>query len=90
MHLIVSIHGIDDDDVTANSKVEIKRKNVNGSISLLRPTSLNAFDIISFSQGFDLYGSGASVYTIISKLEEIAQLVRFSMKKKDGRVRYLN
>jgi 5'-AMP-activated protein kinase catalytic alpha subunit len=59
---------------------------------------LNAFDIISFSQGFDLSGlfeekgdearfvSGAPVSKIISKLEEIAKLVSFTVRKKDCRV----
>ncbi|KAL2468583.1 CBL-interacting serine/threonine-protein kinase 12 [Forsythia ovata] len=62
--------------------------------SLLRPASLNAFDIISFSHGFDLSGlfeegtdgatfvSGAHVSNIISKLEEIAKVVSFSVGKK--------
>ncbi|XP_061372635.1 CBL-interacting serine/threonine-protein kinase 12-like isoform X9 [Gastrolobium bilobum] len=62
------------------------------------PASLNAFDIISFSPGFDLSGlfeekgdearfvSGAPVSKIISKLEEIAQLVSFTVRKKDCRV----
>ncbi|XP_027191613.1 CBL-interacting serine/threonine-protein kinase 12-like [Cicer arietinum] len=66
--------------------------------SLPRPASLNAFDIISFSQGFDLSGlfeekgdearfvSGASVSKIMSKLEEVAQLVRFNVRKKDCKV----
>ncbi|KAL2528308.1 CBL-interacting serine/threonine-protein kinase 12 [Forsythia ovata] len=57
--------------------------------SLPRPASLNAFDIISFSRGFDLSGlfedgtdgakfvSGAHVSNIISKLEEIAKVVSF-------------
>ncbi|CAN1230053.1 CBL-interacting serine/threonine-protein kinase 12 [Linum grandiflorum] len=66
------------------------------------PASLNAFDIISFSPGFDLSGlfeegsscngegtrfvTGAPVSKIISKLEEIANLVRFTVRKKDYRV----
>ncbi|CAN1150092.1 CBL-interacting serine/threonine-protein kinase 12 [Linum perenne] len=66
--------------------------------SLPRPASLNAFDIISFSPGFDLSGlfeeggegsrfvSGAPVSKIISKLEEIAKLVSFTVRKKDYRV----
>ncbi|CAA3024493.1 CBL-interacting serine/threonine-protein kinase 12-like [Olea europaea var. sylvestris] len=66
--------------------------------SLPRPASLNAFDIISFSRGFDLSGlfeegtdearfvSGAPVSNIISKLEEIAKVVSFSVRKKDCRV----
>uniref|UniRef100_A0A5B7AQ77 non-specific serine/threonine protein kinase n=1 Tax=Davidia involucrata TaxID=16924 RepID=A0A5B7AQ77_DAVIN len=66
--------------------------------SLPRPASLNAFDIISFSPGFDLSGlfeeggdetrfvSGAPVSNIISKLEEIAKVVSFTVRKKDCRV----
>ncbi|KAH6759503.1 CBL-interacting protein kinase 12 [Perilla frutescens var. frutescens] len=67
--------------------------------TLPRPASLNAFDIISFSPGFDLSGlfdegsdggarfvSGAPVSTIISKLEEIAKVVSFAVRKKDCRV----
>ncbi|CAL1410402.1 unnamed protein product [Linum trigynum] len=67
--------------------------------SLQRPASLNAFDIISFSPGFNLSGlfeegggegarfvSSAPVSKIISKLEEIAQLVSFTVRKKDYRV----
>jgi 5'-AMP-activated protein kinase catalytic alpha subunit len=65
---------------------------------LPRPASLNAFDIISFSPGFDLSGlfeeggegarfvSGAPVSKIISKLEEIAKVVSFTVRKKDCRV----
>ncbi|KAL7102804.1 hypothetical protein ACP275_08G140500 [Erythranthe tilingii] len=67
--------------------------------SLPRPASLNAFDIISFSRGFDLSGlfeegsnggtrfvTAAPVSTIISKLEEIAKVVSFTVRKKDCRV----
>lgn len=65
---------------------------------LPRPVSLNAFDIISFSQGFNLSGlfeesgdearfiSGEPVPMIISKLEEIAKLVSFTVRKKDFQV----
>ncbi|KAJ0247061.1 Protein kinase domain-containing protein [Hirschfeldia incana] len=75
--------------------LEPRRKVVGG---LPRPASLNAFDIISFSQGFDLSGlfdddgegsrfvSGASVSKIISKLEEIARVVSFTVRKKGCRV----
>ncbi|XP_076942227.1 CBL-interacting serine/threonine-protein kinase 12-like [Bidens hawaiensis] len=66
--------------------------------TLPRPASLNAFDLISFSRGFSLSGlfedggeesrfvSSASVSTIISKLEEIAKVVSFTVRKKDFRV----
>ncbi|KAK9696848.1 hypothetical protein RND81_08G001000 [Saponaria officinalis] len=65
---------------------------------LPRPASLNAFDIISMSRGFDLSGlfeeggegsrfiSGAPVPKIISKLEEIAKVVSFAVRKKDCKV----
>eukprot|EP01018_Ginkgo_biloba_P006950 Gb_10015 [translate_table: standard] len=67
-----------------------------------KPTCLNAFDIISLSQGFDLSGlfeeknkvkqesrftSKQPASSIISKLEEIAKLFRFSIKKRDCKVK---
>ncbi|KFK44775.1 hypothetical protein AALP_AA1G301500 [Arabis alpina] len=67
--------------------------------SMPRPMSLNAFDIISFSSGFDLSGlfeeggegtrfvSGAPVSKIISKLEEIAKVVSFTVRKKEWSLR---
>ena len=96
-------HDGDDYLATSDSEVEIRRKNSNcnstsNGNSLPRPASLNAFDIISFSQGFDLSGlfeekgdearfvSSAPVSKIISKLEEVAQLVSFTVRKKDCRV----
>lgn len=79
----------------SESELESRRR----ITSLPRPASLNAFDIISFSRGFDLSGlfdegsdggarfvSGAPVSTIISKLEEIAKVVSFAVRKKDCRV----
>ncbi|KAL2343289.1 hypothetical protein Fmac_004574 [Flemingia macrophylla] len=94
-------HHEDDDLATSDSEVDIRRRNSSnssGNCSLPRPASLNAFDIISFSQGFDLSGlfeekgdearfvSSAPVSRIISKLEEVAQLVSFTVRKKDCRV----
>ncbi|CAH8365700.1 unnamed protein product [Eruca vesicaria subsp. sativa] len=67
--------------------------------SMPRPASLNAFDIISFSTGFDLSGlfeeggqgarfvSAAPVAKIISKLEEIGRVANFTVRKKDWSVR---
>ncbi|CAN7034089.1 unnamed protein product [Brassica rapa subsp. trilocularis] len=67
--------------------------------SMPRPASLNAFDIISFSSGFDLSGlfeeggegtrflSGAPVSEIIAKLEEIARVVSFTVRKKEWSLR---
>ncbi|KAM6542026.1 hypothetical protein CsatB_006473 [Cannabis sativa] len=79
----------------SDSEIEMRRR----TASLPRPASLNAFDIISFSRGFDLSGlfeegseeesrfvSSASVSKIISKLEEIGKVVSFSVRKKDCRV----
>ncbi|KAG8385422.1 hypothetical protein BUALT_Bualt03G0043700 [Buddleja alternifolia] len=79
----------------SESEFETRRK----ITSLPRPASLNAFDIISFSRGFDLSGlfeevtdgggrfvSKAPVSNIISKLEEIAKVVSFTVRKKDCRV----
>ncbi|KAL5203008.1 hypothetical protein ABZP36_013960 [Zizania latifolia] len=66
--------------------------------SLTRPASLNAFDIISFSRGFDLSGlfeergselrfiSAEPMQTIITKLEEIAKMKSFYVRRKDWRV----
>ncbi|KAJ4970170.1 hypothetical protein NE237_003269 [Protea cynaroides] len=65
---------------------------------LARPNSLNAFDIISLSAGFDLSGffdenahkrearftSQQPVSAIIFKLEEIARLLRWKVKKKSA------
>ncbi|XP_071724608.1 CBL-interacting serine/threonine-protein kinase 12-like [Rutidosis leptorrhynchoides] len=78
----------------SDPEVETRRR----LTTLPRPASMNAFDLISFSPGFDLSGlfdeggegarfvSGAPVSKIISKLEEIAQLVSFTVRKKDCRV----
>ncbi|XP_061342697.1 CBL-interacting serine/threonine-protein kinase 12-like isoform X3 [Gastrolobium bilobum] len=85
---------VDDNLLDNEDDVEIRRRNA----PLPRPASLNAFDIISFSPGFDLSGlfeekgdearfvTAAPVSKIISKLEEIGHLVRFSVRKKDCRV----
>lgn len=65
---------------------------------LAKPCNLNAFDIISFSAGFDLSGlfvetdqkkevrftANKPASTIISKLEDIAKRLRLKVKKKDG------
>lgn len=69
--------------------------------SPLKPASLNAFDIISLSKGFDLSGlfekdqeqkSNSRFMTqkpasaIVSKLEQIAETESFRVKKQDGLV----
>ncbi|CAH8389332.1 unnamed protein product [Eruca vesicaria subsp. sativa] len=77
-----------------DSEFEVKRFG-----SMPRPASLNAFDIISFSSGFDLSGlfeeggqgarfvSASPVGKIISKLEEIGNVAKFTVRKKDWSVR---
>lgn len=72
------------------------------STSSMKPTCLNAFDIISLSPGFDLsalFEKDANVKSearfttkkpasmIVSKLEELAHTESFKVKKKDGTVR---
>uniref|UniRef100_A0A7N0RDU6 non-specific serine/threonine protein kinase n=1 Tax=Kalanchoe fedtschenkoi TaxID=63787 RepID=A0A7N0RDU6_KALFE len=67
----------------------------------MKPTSLNAFDIISLSQGFNLSGlfekdmeeraesrftSKQPASAIVSKLEQIAETERFKVKKTDSRL----
>ncbi|PUZ54689.1 hypothetical protein GQ55_5G151500 [Panicum hallii var. hallii] len=66
--------------------------------SLPRPASLNAFDIISFSRGFNLSGlfeekgdevrfvSAEPMSDIITKLEDIAKLKSFKLRRKDWRM----
>ncbi|XVE51475.1 hypothetical protein DITRI_Ditri02bG0043900 [Diplodiscus trichospermus] len=96
----------DDDDVgscsesdqSSYSESEAEFETRRKVTSLPRPASLNAFDLISFSPGFNLSGlfdeghegarfvSGAPVSKIISKLEEIAKVVSFTVRKKDCRV----
>lgn len=71
--------------------------------AMMKPTSLNAFDIISLSPVFDLSGlferrgsrekvesrftTQMPVAMIVSKLEEIAQVESFKVKKKEGMVK---
>lgn len=88
--------GSSSDQSLSESESEFEPRRKVGSLP--RPASLNAFDIISFSPGFDLSGlfeeggegarfvSGAPVSKIISKLEEIARVVSFTVRKKDYRV----
>lgn len=83
---------------STDSESEHFQRRVRSVPGMPRPASLNAFDIISFSRGFDLSGlfgdsgegsrfiSGAPVSNIISKLEEIAKVVSFTVRKKDCRV----
>ncbi|KAJ7959919.1 Non-specific serine/threonine protein kinase [Quillaja saponaria] len=88
---IVSPSGTNASDQRDNSG----RLSAETSQESLRPSSLNAFDIISFSTGFNLSGLFESSFqkkeakftskqpasVIISKLEEIAKLLRLKIKK---------
>jgi serine/threonine protein kinase len=88
----------DQSESDSESGFETSRSVIRRTSMLPRPASLNAFDIISFSRGFDLSGlfeeggeearfvSGEPVSKIISKLEEIAKVVSFAVRKKDCRV----
>ncbi|XP_058208440.1 CBL-interacting protein kinase 2-like [Rhododendron vialii] len=67
---------------------------------LARPSNLNAFDIISFSAGFDLsslfednerkkearFTSKQTAKTIISRLEDVAKRLKLKITKRDGGV----
>ncbi|XP_010276975.1 PREDICTED: CBL-interacting protein kinase 5-like [Nelumbo nucifera] len=69
--------------------------------SSMKPTCMNAFDIISLSSGFNLSGlfqqsehkqearftTTKPASAIVSKFEEIAKMERFKVKKKDGMVK---
>ncbi|KAG9159434.1 hypothetical protein Leryth_010993 [Lithospermum erythrorhizon] len=92
-----------DDAIDACSEQSLSEseseKDTRASFSgLHKPTSLNAFDIISFSSGFDLSGLfeeggegtrfllGEPVSKIIMRLEEIAKVVNFTVRKKDCKI----
>ncbi|KAL4291845.1 hypothetical protein GQ457_14G009160 [Hibiscus cannabinus] len=98
---LCSVEDDDDNDVCSESSMsesETEMEPRRRVATLPRPASLNAFDLISFSRGFNLSGlfeegeegsrfvSGAPVSKIISKLEEIAKVVSFTVRKKDCRV----
>ncbi|OAY84395.1 CBL-interacting protein kinase 5 [Ananas comosus] len=94
-------------DVQAAFKADLEEEKEDGRKDevkdTMRPTCLNAFDIISLSPGFDLSGlferdkgqkpearfmSQKPASAIVSKLEEIAETEhRFKVKKKDGMVK---
>ncbi|KAF8391215.1 hypothetical protein HHK36_023517 [Tetracentron sinense] len=76
-------------------------KKADQATNSMKPTCMNAFDIISLSPGFDLSGlfekdidqkpearftTTKPASAIVSKLEEIAEMERFKVKKKDGMV----
>lgn len=85
----------DHEDETSDTEVD-----QTSSSSSMKPTCLNAFDLISLSPGFDLSGlfetkdtnhtpetrftTKEPASTIVSKFEEIAETERFKVKTKDG------
>jgi len=100
----VSHDDVDDDIglVDVDSAFETREASKADQDLKSKPALLNAFDIISFSPGFNLSGlfkdktvkqesrftSTQSASSIMSKLEEVAKLFRFSVKKKgDSKVK---
>ncbi|KAF5472950.1 hypothetical protein F2P56_009605 [Juglans regia] len=86
---------------SSGSEDDLKR-DVNAATSPMKPTCFNAFDIISLSPGFNLSGlfekdisqreqalftSTKSASLIMSKFEEIAEMERFRVMKKGGKVK---
>uniref|UniRef100_A0A0D9XW69 non-specific serine/threonine protein kinase n=1 Tax=Leersia perrieri TaxID=77586 RepID=A0A0D9XW69_9ORYZ len=77
-----------------------RQKNTHEDAKPMSVTNLNAFEIISFSTGFDLSGmfiekdrrnearftSDKSSSTIISKLEDVAKVLNLRVRKKDNGV----
>ncbi|CAD6255125.1 unnamed protein product [Miscanthus lutarioriparius] len=77
-----------------------RKKNVHEDVKPLAVSNLNAFEIISFSTGFDLSGlfikkeckketiftSDKSATAIISKLEDVAKALNLRIRKKDNGV----
>lgn len=73
---------------------------VESKLEIARPYNLNAFDIISYSEGFDLsalfeeksqkkevrFSMRETASTIMSRLEEIAKRLRLKVKKREGGV----
>ncbi|KAG0487680.1 hypothetical protein HPP92_009775 [Vanilla planifolia] len=90
--------GCESDSSVASCPGSISSYHERRKLSLPRPASLNAFDIISFSSGFDLSGlfeesgeqarflSSEPIPNIVSKLEEIAKIGSFTVRKKDCKV----
>lgn len=88
-------------DVQAAFGTDQKDNKAEQPESPLKPVSLNAFDIISLSKGFDLSGlfddqeqkansrfmTQKPASAIVSKLEQIAETESFKVKKQDGLVK---
>lgn len=93
-----NIKPVSPSDKDASDPSEGSSTNADPNQEPSRPPSLNAFDIISFSAGFDLSGlfeedslkqgarftSRKPASVIISKLEDIARRLRMKVKKKEA------
>ncbi|XP_059669711.1 CBL-interacting protein kinase 5-like [Cornus florida] len=100
---LLDIHEVFESSVNSTSSGSSeKREDEAKTSSNMKPTCMNAFDIISLSQGFNLSGlfekdtnqrsearftTKKSASAIVSKLEEIATMESFEVKKKDGMVK---
>ncbi|KAE8710477.1 CBL-interacting protein kinase 5 [Hibiscus syriacus] len=87
---------------SVRTKEELEFEAFNGDKSS-KPETLNAFHIISLSQGFDLsplfeerkreeneelrFATTRPASSVISRLEEVAKSVKFNVKKSESRVR---
>lgn len=92
------IKSVTPSDLNASGPCENSSMTADSKQELARPSSLNAFDIISLSAGFDLSGlfevdcqrreerftSRKPASVIISKLEEIAKHLRMKVMKKEA------
>ncbi|XP_059284908.1 CBL-interacting protein kinase 5-like [Lycium ferocissimum] len=89
-------------DIVDDSDADCSSGHNEQSSSTMKPTCLNAFDIISLSPGFDLsslfekdkshrsdarFTTQKSATTIVSRLEQVASMGSFKVKKKDGMVK---
>ncbi|KAK3022937.1 hypothetical protein RJ639_046755 [Escallonia herrerae] len=88
---------LDADADAASGSRENSGTSTEGKQDWVRPTNLNAFDIISLSAGFDLsnlfeepslkketrFTSWQPASVVISKLEEVAERLRLKVKKKE-------
>ncbi|EAY75896.1 hypothetical protein OsI_03813 [Oryza sativa Indica Group] len=94
-------HDDEEDDGFAREKKKRSKVIMSSPVIDVRPSSMNAFDIISRSRGLDLskmfdaeerrsearFSTRETTTAIVSKLEEIAEAGRFSFKLKEkGRV----
>ncbi|CAN4084227.1 unnamed protein product [Withania somnifera] len=97
-----SVFDIEDTNCDGEGPSNNLKKDQESTITTMKPTCLNAFDIISLSPGFDLSGlfekekerrsearftAKKTASIIVSKLEEVASNESFNVRKKDGTVR---